>query len=313
MSDATEFRLRARAVRGAAREHLRELRAQRLARRTTSPDEERACVNVFLEAADSPVYKPEPFAVSPAASGAVVAAPLEGGTETGGPTLTQGLSGGASAADAARDLSAQGDPELDVEGAPDAVPAADAQRAREAAWQPHPEADTSIGPDEGAAGMGDLSPGAEHETRAEDGAEPGGNGRPARDLTGIFSPSPDAATMPDETDAEPDLPATPDADGTPEAAAPSPPAEEKPGAPEPAERDADVTAHAAETDLYRLHGAGPGLVWMLGQCGIHSLRELGDADAGVLQDRLGIVGQILDVPAWIAFARECAPGGAKAP
>ncbi|MEM1428661.1 MAG: hypothetical protein AAGG09_04310 [Pseudomonadota bacterium] len=68
--------------------------------------------------------------------------------------------------------------------------------------------------------------------------------------------------------------------------------------------DRHPNASRPETDLYRLRGAGPGLVWMLSQCEIHALQDLAAADADVLVERLGIVGQLLDVPEWIAFAQE---------
>ncbi len=55
--------------------------------------------------------------------------------------------------------------------------------------------------------------------------------------------------------------------------------------------------------LYALPGAGPGLVWMLEQVGIDSLNDLARADAVDLGVRLGLVGQILNVPSWIAFAQ----------
>ena len=63
-------------------------------------------------------------------------------------------------------------------------------------------------------------------------------------------------------------------------------------------------AHQAlqDSDLLLLPGAGDGLVWMLGQCGINTLAELARADADELTERMGLVGQMLDLHAWIAFA-----------
>lgn len=55
-------------------------------------------------------------------------------------------------------------------------------------------------------------------------------------------------------------------------------------------------------DLFDLPGAGPGLVWMLRQCGISSLEELARAEQEQLTLKLGVVGQILDVQSWITFA-----------
>ena len=56
-------------------------------------------------------------------------------------------------------------------------------------------------------------------------------------------------------------------------------------------------------DLYSLPGAGPGLVWMLNQCGVFSLADLAKADPAQLSTSLGVVGQILNVEQWIAFAK----------
>lgn len=56
------------------------------------------------------------------------------------------------------------------------------------------------------------------------------------------------------------------------------------------------------SDLNSLPGAGPGLVWMLHQCGVSSLAELAESDPDELTPKLGVVGQILDVSKWIDFA-----------
>lgn len=56
------------------------------------------------------------------------------------------------------------------------------------------------------------------------------------------------------------------------------------------------------SDLNSLPGAGPGLVWMLHQCGVSSLADLAVSDAAELTPKLGVVGQILDVSKWIDFA-----------
>lgn len=60
----------------------------------------------------------------------------------------------------------------------------------------------------------------------------------------------------------------------------------------------------AASDLNKLPGAGHGLIWMLEQCGITSLQDLADSDAETLTPQLGIVGQILNVESWIAFAQD---------
>jgi len=104
------------------------------------------------------------------------------------------------------------------------------------------------------------------------------------------------------------------ADAVPPASAPQPP---DPQEPDPAAHDTQAAAgfeasdnndskeatEAAPSDLSRLAGAGAGLVWMLQQSGVHSLAELAEADAETLSDKLGLVGQLLDMPAWIAQAR----------
>ncbi|WP_245834106.1 hypothetical protein [Yoonia maricola] len=60
----------------------------------------------------------------------------------------------------------------------------------------------------------------------------------------------------------------------------------------------------SESELAQLPGAGPGLVWMLGQCGVTTLTQLAERDASVLSNQLGVVGQILDVSQWVSFAQE---------
>ncbi|MFW5881148.1 MAG: hypothetical protein ACOCTP_01340 [Roseicyclus sp.] len=57
------------------------------------------------------------------------------------------------------------------------------------------------------------------------------------------------------------------------------------------------------SDLAELPGAGPGLVWLLQECGVTSLSELATADAADLSRRLGLVGQLLDLDHWIEHAR----------
>ncbi|CAN0604025.1 unnamed protein product [Ectocarpus sp. 12 AP-2014] len=67
-----------------------------------------------------------------------------------------------------------------------------------------------------------------------------------------------------------------------------------------------VPEHALEieeSELSILPGAGPGLVWMLHQCGIKSLCDLAETAPEKLANDLGVVGQILDVSLWIDFAK----------
>jgi predicted flap endonuclease-1-like 5' DNA nuclease len=60
----------------------------------------------------------------------------------------------------------------------------------------------------------------------------------------------------------------------------------------------------AESDLFDLPAIGPGMVWMLHQCGIGSLQQLSVAKADELAARLGVVGQIVSMEPWIAYARD---------
>ena len=73
-----------------------------------------------------------------------------------------------------------------------------------------------------------------------------------------------------------------------------------------------LTEASDPVDLDRLPGAGPALVWMLRASGIHSLADLAAAEADDLETRLGLVGALLDLPAWIEAAaklrdRDAAP------
>jgi hypothetical protein len=45
---------------------------------------------------------------------------------------------------------------------------------------------------------------------------------------------------------------------------------------------------------------------MLQQCGVSSLTDLGRADPAILSDRMGLVGQMLDLESWVAFAARVA-------
>jgi predicted flap endonuclease-1-like 5' DNA nuclease len=60
------------------------------------------------------------------------------------------------------------------------------------------------------------------------------------------------------------------------------------------------------TDLRRLPGAGPGLVWALGQAGIACLADLAPLEADELAARLGPIGRLIPAEAWIEIARAAA-------
>ncbi|TKD17489.1 hypothetical protein FBT96_14280 [Rhodobacter capsulatus] len=65
----------------------------------------------------------------------------------------------------------------------------------------------------------------------------------------------------------------------------------------------EAAAGERTSDLVRLPGAGPGLIWMLNECEIHTLADLAAADCTDLTARMGLAGRILDLGGWIAFAR----------
>jgi hypothetical protein len=73
---------------------------------------------------------------------------------------------------------------------------------------------------------------------------------------------------------------------------PSPPAE--PGA---------VLSFQRPSDLDRLPGAGPGLVWALERAGIRRLADLAPLDPDALAARLGPIGRLVPAQAWIETAR----------
>jgi hypothetical protein len=58
------------------------------------------------------------------------------------------------------------------------------------------------------------------------------------------------------------------------------------------------------SDLYTLPGAGEGLVWMLNKCDIQSKSDLAVADPKLLTEKLGVIGQIINVQTWIDCARD---------
>jgi predicted flap endonuclease-1-like 5' DNA nuclease len=58
-----------------------------------------------------------------------------------------------------------------------------------------------------------------------------------------------------------------------------------------------------QSPLFALPGAGPGLVWMLTRAGVETIEDLAAADPDDLAQRLGLVGEILDLAAWITWAQ----------
>ncbi|MEM1273979.1 MAG: hypothetical protein AAGF88_09180 [Pseudomonadota bacterium] len=72
-----------------------------------------------------------------------------------------------------------------------------------------------------------------------------------------------------------------------------------------AEEDPDEPAERS-SDLSKLPGIGPGLVWMLTNAGVASLAEMAQADPTALARKLGLVGELLDLDYWIACAADLA-------
>lgn len=71
--------------------------------------------------------------------------------------------------------------------------------------------------------------------------------------------------------------------------------------------EADPASSSRQTcDLLELPGAGPGLVWLLKRCGIHTAQDLSTADPEKLAADLGLVGEVLDVEKMIELAGEIA-------
>jgi predicted flap endonuclease-1-like 5' DNA nuclease len=61
---------------------------------------------------------------------------------------------------------------------------------------------------------------------------------------------------------------------------------------------------AERSDLDRLPGAGPGLIWALGQAGITRLADLAPLEPAELAARLGPIGRLVPAQAWIDAARD---------
>jgi predicted flap endonuclease-1-like 5' DNA nuclease len=76
-----------------------------------------------------------------------------------------------------------------------------------------------------------------------------------------------------------------------------------PNAPASQAIPAAMSSEPVASDLSTLPGSGPGLVWLLGECGIRSLAELAAADPQKLSEQLGLVGQLLNLEHWIEFAK----------
>ena len=75
-----------------------------------------------------------------------------------------------------------------------------------------------------------------------------------------------------------------------------------PGAVLPFQRPAE-TGRAAASDLDRLQGIGPGLLWALRRAGIAGLADLAALEPATLAARLGPLGRLVPAGDWIAVAR----------
>jgi predicted flap endonuclease-1-like 5' DNA nuclease len=83
------------------------------------------------------------------------------------------------------------------------------------------------------------------------------------------------------------------------ARAPAPAPAPEPGAVLPFQRPA-ITA---PSDLGRLPGVGPGLVWALERAGLRRLADLAALEPKELAERLGPLGRLVPAQTWIAAAR----------
>lgn len=123
-----------------------------------------------------------------------------------------------------------------------------------------------------------------------------------------------APPVPDEVEKVEEVEPAEVQDAQPLAAAPQEPSPVSADEP-PQETEAEGAPQVPEMeldDLADLPGAGPGLVWMLRQCGIGSLAELAECDIAKLSSDLGLVGQILDVSLWRDYAQRQLAGLVRA-
>jgi hypothetical protein len=87
---------------------------------------------------------------------------------------------------------------------------------------------------------------------------------------------------------------------------PPPPPPPEPGAVLHFQRP-ERPAPAASSDLDRLPGAGPGLVWALERAGIHCLADLAPLAPADLVARLGPIGRLVPAEVWLETARTPPP------
>ncbi|MEE4117754.1 MAG: hypothetical protein V2I65_01935 [Paracoccaceae bacterium] len=293
------YRSRTRAVRGAARDHLRQLRADRLSRRGERPAETPEAQ--ASTGPSTPAAEPS-LSISAAAESACSSVPV---TESVDPGWADGLPAEMAASSATKTLAgaaredaglhprlgAKTDAERQVagplsdgggdsdDGRPDPAERADAGTAPDRGCRPG-----AMTEPQGIVAMPDGSDTAERSGSAmttDDAAPPTEDHESAE--SGRLAEAADGAASGSETH---------------EGAACGAGAHGPPGS----------MRALGQSDLHMLPGAGPGLVWMLQQCGVTSLDDLARADPEALTDRMGLVGQMLDLSSWVAFAARVGAG-----
>jgi predicted flap endonuclease-1-like 5' DNA nuclease len=300
MIQQQDFRHRAADLRRTARAQLKEIRRARLARQgdrsAEEPDPELATADdpgpVTEAEAGAGADAPELTQVAVAQSFPLIAEPEapEDPEIAHPPTATEGA--GMASASSGQTSTPPQTPQIDavertalaeIDDAIDAEPAVDGVEVVQEPPEPdvlEPEVAAPLPPAQIDAENPELpdAPASDTSTEgAEDDASDTG------DFT-INMPDPVAEVSPDATEAATG-PAEPPVTQLPETE------------PEAAENVPE------DSDLNSLPGAGPGLVWMLHQCGVGSLDDLATSDPADLSSKLGVVGQILDVGKWIDFAK----------
>jgi predicted flap endonuclease-1-like 5' DNA nuclease len=82
-----------------------------------------------------------------------------------------------------------------------------------------------------------------------------------------------------------------------------------PPAPAPASESGAVLRfqRPEASDLARLPGVGPGLIWAMERAGLRRLADLAPLEPRELAARLGPLGRLVPAQSWIAAARAAAP------
>lgn len=303
------YRARAAFVRGAARDHLRQLREERLAAREAARAQEAAADPVVAEAAAAV----EPEVEAPVA--AATQAPVAAAEEAPATPVPEAPATEPAAALKAAPEPPPANPRLPLspgmrrmlQARVSAQPAAEPVSGTEPEGPP----DVPEGPVAGGAPEAESACAAPEQVMAAE------TGATAAAVEPEPSPQPDRAVAAVEDAALPEAPIENSPEPVPEVSAvapvPAAAAAMAPalGAPDPVVQEIapsdlaapETSAPERALDLARLPGAGPGLIWMLNECEIHSLSDLAAADCADLTARMGLAGRILDLGGWIAFAR----------